>query len=214
MADDDNDARAYERAARPAPDLERLSSRLLGTWEISGDVRGTVTYEWMEGGFFLVQGVDLGQQDGQRITGIEVIGHERPFGAEPSEEIKSRFYSNTGDTIDYVYELKGDTLTIWVGERNCPAYYRGTFGDEGDTLTGASHYPGATFMRRLPPGSGMGWPPPVTQAMWGACRRRGLARPLFPSRDLFARVRGRKSLRSPNAEPCIGPRYSDGFGRF
>jgi len=105
-------------------------------------VRGTVTYEWMEGGFFLVQGVDLGQQDGQSITGIEVIGHERPFSAKPSEEIKSRFYSNTGDTIDYVYELEGDTLTIWAGERDSPVYYRGTFGDDGNTLTGACHYPG------------------------------------------------------------------------
>jgi hypothetical protein len=58
--------------------------------------------------------------------GIEVIGHERLFGAEPSEEVKSRFYSNTGDTLDYVYELEGDTLTIWAGERDSPAYYRGT----------------------------------------------------------------------------------------
>jgi hypothetical protein len=74
---------------------------------MSGDVRGTVTYEWMEGGFFLIQRVDLGQENGQRITGLEIIGHERPFGAEPSEEIKSRFYSNTGDTIDYVSELEG-----------------------------------------------------------------------------------------------------------
>jgi hypothetical protein len=41
-----------------------------------------------------------------------MIGHERPFGAEPSEEIRSRFYSNTGDTPDYAYELEGDTLTI------------------------------------------------------------------------------------------------------
>jgi len=139
---DDNDARAYERAAEPAPDLERLGSRLVGTWEISGGVRGTVTYEWMRGGFFLIQGVNLGQQDGQRITGIEVIGHERPFGAEPSEEIKSRFYTNTGDTIDYVYELEGDTLTIWAGERGSPAFYRGTFSDNGGTLTGAWHYPG------------------------------------------------------------------------
>ena len=71
----------------------------------------------MEGGFFLIQRVDLGHQNGQRITGIEVIGHERPFGAKPSEGIKSRFYSNTGDTIYYVYELEGGTLTIWTGER-------------------------------------------------------------------------------------------------
>ena len=52
-------------------------------------------YEWMEGGFFLVQHVDL-EQDGQEIKGIEIIGHERPFGAEPSEEIKSRWYLDAG----------------------------------------------------------------------------------------------------------------------
>jgi len=96
----------------------------------------------MEGGFFLIQRVDLGQQDGQRITGIEVIGHERPFGAKPSEGIKSRFYSNTGDTIYYVYVLEGGTLTIWTGERGSPAYYTGTFGADGDTLSGAWRYPG------------------------------------------------------------------------
>src|SRR5215208_6064339 len=141
----DNDARAYERAAEPAPALERLGSRLVGTWEIAGGWRGTGTYEGMRGGFFLIQGVNLGQQDGQRITGIEVIGHERPFGAEPSEEIKSRFYSYTGNTSDYVYELEGNTLTIWAGERDSPAYYRGTFGDDGDTLTGAWHYPGGGY---------------------------------------------------------------------
>ena len=80
---------------------------MVGKWEVSGDyVEGTSTFEWMEGGFFLLQRVDFEGQDGQRIKGIEIIGHERPFGAEPSEEIKSRFYSNTGDTLDYVYELE------------------------------------------------------------------------------------------------------------
>ncbi len=95
----------------------------------------------MEGGFFLIQHVDLEQQ-GQRIKGIEIIGHERQFGAEPSEEIKSRFYDNMGNTLDYVYELEGDTLTIWGGEKGSPAYYRGTFSEDGDTLSGAWHYPG------------------------------------------------------------------------
>ncbi len=141
MPDEEADAQTYEQRAEPNPDLRSLD-RLVGTWEISGDVRGTVTFEWMEGGFFLLQRVELEQQDGQRITGIEVIGHERPFGAEPSGEIKSRFYSNTGDTIDYVYEIEGDTLMIWAGEKGSPAYYRGTFSAEGETLSGAWHYPG------------------------------------------------------------------------
>lgn len=140
MADEGNtnDAQGYGREAHePSPDLKRLD-RLVGTWELSGDVGGTVTYEWMEGGFFLIQRVDLGQE----ASGFEVIGHERRLGEEPSADVKSRFYSGTGDTLDYVYELVGDTLTIWFGERGSPAYYRGTFGEDGDVLSGAWHYPG------------------------------------------------------------------------
>lgn len=118
-----------------------LSMSLVGEWEVSGNVRGTVSYEWMEGGFFLLQRVDFGQQDGQEIEGLEVIGQERLFGEAPSEEIKSRFYSSSGDTIDYIYDLEGDTLTIWAGERGSPAYYRGAFSEDGYILTGAWHYP-------------------------------------------------------------------------
>lgn len=137
----DDNTYAERHPPEPNPDLKSLD-RLIGTWEISGDVEGRVTFEWMEGGFFLIQRVDLGQGIGQRIKGLEVIGHERLFGADPSEEIKSRFYSNTGDTLDYVYELEGDTITIWAGEKGSPAYYRGTFDKDGDVLTGAWHYPG------------------------------------------------------------------------
>lgn len=145
MPDDNttNDAQAYEQPPEPSPDLKSLD-RLVGTWEMSGDVGGTVVFEWMEGGFFLIQRVDL-EHNGRRIRGIEIIGHEQPFGAEPGEDIKSRFYSNTGDTLDYVYELEGDTLTIWGGEKGSPAYYRGTFSEGGDTLTGAWHYPGGGY---------------------------------------------------------------------
>jgi hypothetical protein len=70
----------------------------------------------MEGGYFLTQQVDL-VQHGQAIKGIEIIGHLRPFGEPPSEEIRSRFYDSQGNTLDYVYELEGDTLTVWGGEK-------------------------------------------------------------------------------------------------
>ena len=137
MAEENNEAQGHQQPVEPAPDLRALD-RLVGTWELSGDVGGTVTYEWMEGGFFLIQHVDLGPE----AKGMEVIGHERPFGAEPSADIKSRFYGNTGDTLDYTYELKGDTLTIWFGERGSPAYYEGIRARTASTLTGAWHYPG------------------------------------------------------------------------
>jgi hypothetical protein len=143
VSDDDTDAQDYGRSPEPNPDLKSLD-RLVGTWEMSGGVQGRVTFEWMEGGFFLIQRVDL-EHDGRRIKGIEIIGHERPFGAEPSEEIKSRFYSNTGDTLDYVYELVGDTLTIWAGEKGSPAYAGGTFSEDGNTGSGEWVYPGGGY---------------------------------------------------------------------
>jgi hypothetical protein len=127
-------------AAKPNPDMEGLN-KLVGTWNVTGGAQGQVTYEWMEGGFFLLQHVDL-EQDGQRLRGIEVIGHEQTFGAPPSEDIKSRYYDSMGNTLDYVYEVQGNTLTIWGGERGSPAYYKGQFSDDGNTCSGAWVYPG------------------------------------------------------------------------
>ncbi|MGW5674558.1 hypothetical protein ACWEV4_05655 [Streptomyces sp. NPDC003860] len=130
-------------AAVAQPDAEiRKLERLIGTWRVSGGAEGTVSYSWLPGGFFLFQDVDL-KQYGQPVTGIEVIGREKPFGAEePGEDIKSRYYDSQGNTFDYVYEIEGDTLTIWGGEKDSPAYYRATFSADGDTLSGAWVYPG------------------------------------------------------------------------
>jgi hypothetical protein len=119
--------------------MKRLD-RLVGTWQISGGSTGTVSYEWLDGGFFLVQHVDL-QQDGMAIRGIEIIGHERSYGAEPSADVKSRYYDNMGNTFDYVYELEGDTLTIWAGGKGSPFYYRGEFSADGNSASGRWVYP-------------------------------------------------------------------------
>ncbi len=124
----------------PSPAVRRLD-RLVGRWAVTGGAQGTVTYEWMEGEFFLLQHVALCHA-GRPVKGLEVIGHERPFGGEPSEDVRSRFYSTTGDTLDYVYELDGDVLTIWGGEWGSPAHYRGSFSADGRTLSGAWVYPG------------------------------------------------------------------------
>lgn len=139
MTDDDTDTQAEQQPPTPDPDLDDLD-RLVDTWDVSGGTEGTITYEWMDGRFFLIQRVDL-EQHGQSITGIEIIGHEREFGAEPSEEIRSRFYDSTGNTLDYVYEMDGDTLTIWGEEKGSPAYFEGEFSDDDDTLAGEWVYP-------------------------------------------------------------------------
>ena len=126
---------------KPNRDLKGLN-RLIGTWKQSGELDGEITYEWAEGGFFMIQQVDL-VQHGNKIKGMEIIGHEFTFGSEPSQDIKSRFYSYLdGMTLDYVYEIEGDVLTIWGGERGSPAYYKGQFSEDGNILTGRWVYPG------------------------------------------------------------------------
>lgn len=128
-----------EQRYEPGDALRRLD-RLTGTWKVTGGAAGTVTYEWMND-YFLLQRVDL-EHDGNAIKGLEIIGHSRPFMQEPSDDILSRYYGSDGSTLDYVYEIDGDTLTIWGGERNSPAYYRGTFSEDGNTVDGAWVYPG------------------------------------------------------------------------
>lgn len=116
--------------------------RLVGTWKVSGAHEGTVTYRWMEGGRFLIQDVDLGEGS-SRVKGTEFIGRKRPYGADqPSEDIHSWYFDDQGATLAYVYELEGDTLTIWAHKKDSGAYYRGTFNADGTSMTGAWVYPG------------------------------------------------------------------------
>jgi hypothetical protein len=134
--------------AAPKPDLKSLD-RLVGTWAVSGEAQGEVRYEWAEGGFFLFQHFDL-MHGGRRIKGIEVIGHRPKYflrvGEKESTDTRSRAYSYLeGLTHDHIYELEGDTLTIWRGEKGSPAHYKGTFSKDGNTLTGAWVYPGGGY---------------------------------------------------------------------
>lgn len=129
-----------EQPAGPQDDIKALS-KLLGTWQVSGGAVGTVRYQWLEGGYFLIQHIDL-TQFGARVQGIEIIGHEQPFGQAASAEIKSRYYDSQGNTFDYVYELDGESLTIWAGEKGSPAHFKGTFAEGGNSCSGAWVYPG------------------------------------------------------------------------
>jgi hypothetical protein len=125
--------------------LRRLD-KLVGTWTVSGGATGTITYEWMND-HFMIQHVDI-DQAGHHVKGMEVIGRLLSFGAEkPGDEIMSRFYGSDGETFDYVYEIgeDGDTLTIWGGERDSPAYFRGIFKEDDTVNDGRWFWPGGGY---------------------------------------------------------------------
>ncbi|MDN4526373.1 hypothetical protein [Fictibacillus fluitans] len=129
----------------PYPGLECLE-RLVGRWKITGpEIAGEVSYEWMDGGFFLIQRFDL-IHNGRKNKGIEIIGYTKKFFAEsPSEHLKSRIYDNHGSTFDYTYEVDENSLTIWGGEKGSPAYYKGIWSEDGSTNSGCWVYPGGGY---------------------------------------------------------------------
>jgi hypothetical protein len=150
MADRKTNAQATYKLPARNPALKNLD-KLVGLWNVTGrdgsggELKGTEKYEWMEGGFFLKQEID---QDyaGQRINGIQIIGYEKKWGSEePGDECTSHFFDNMGNSWEYVWEVEGNMLTIWGGYIGSPAAYRGSFSDDGNTLSGRWDWPGGGY---------------------------------------------------------------------
>jgi len=150
MADDDN-TQTHQQAPEPNPTLESLDV-IVGTWGLKGresgpdgEIHGRPTFKWMEGGFYLVQHVDI-DYIGRRIVGIEYIGYD-----EENDNLRSYFFSNEGPgpfgrvALEYVWEVGDDALTIWGGYVGSPASFQGKFSDDRDTITGRWEWPGGGY---------------------------------------------------------------------
>lgn len=133
MADDD--APAWSQEPRPNPALGSLDV-MVGTRDLTGcesgpvgEIPRRVTLEWMDGGFFLVQRVDI-DYIGRRIAGTGYVGYDEANGG-----LKSYFFSNTGSApfsrpaLEYVWEVGGGFL-------GSPAKFEVEFGHDGNTITG------------------------------------------------------------------------------
>jgi hypothetical protein len=140
----DNKAQTSEQTPQPNPDLKSLE-KLVGTWKVTGEAQGTSTYQWLEDGFFLTQHIDLVVQ-GKKFKATEFIGHENKLGQELGKEIKSNLFSFLdGMSWNYVYELEGDTLRIWAGEKGSPAQFNGKFSTDGSSYSGKWVFPGGGY---------------------------------------------------------------------
>lgn len=136
---DNTEFQMPERPTSPNPALRTLD-RLIGEWMVDGDnMSGKIRFEWMEGGYFLVQHVDL-LHDGRKITGMEIIGWD-----EARQVLASQFFGNDGIIFPYVWVVDNDTLTIWGGEVGSAAKYEGKFSDDGNSNSGAWEWPGGGY---------------------------------------------------------------------
>ncbi len=118
----------------PHPALRKLD-RFVGTWDMRGrtldssedNVVGKTTFEWLPGGYFLLQRgtIDFG---GFQVGTHELIGYE-------TDAFPSTVYpSMAGRTLRYVWKVDGDDLVIeteYVG-----ATFRGRWSDDGKVFSG------------------------------------------------------------------------------
>ncbi len=135
----------------PDPRLRRLDP-FIGTWSMQGkeaneygEIRGTLSFEWMEGGYFLLQHVDL-DHAGHPVKGIEVIGYGRDWEGRAPKDCTSHFFDNDGNHFEYIYEVGDDgTVTIWGGYVGSPAAFRARISEDKQTITGRWDWPGGGY---------------------------------------------------------------------
>jgi hypothetical protein len=123
----------------PDPALERLD-RLVGTWALKGhlvgsdeeNIVGEITFQWLEGGFFLQQDAEIEFAGMFRVKARELIGYD-----PETEAFASYVYSNFSPSpLPYKWDLRGDTLTISVSYPPLDATFTGEFSDDGESFSG------------------------------------------------------------------------------
>lgn len=132
----DNDSTPQQVPPGPDPALKALD-RWLGTWDMHGrtldsdvdNVHGRATFEWLPGGYFFQQRIEL-DFAGMQIESLEVIGYDPATGTFPST-----VYSNmAGLPLPYRWEIDGDELTITT--EMLGAAFRGRWSEDGATFSG------------------------------------------------------------------------------
>lgn len=127
------------------PNLElKKFNRLIGTWNVNGPIiTGTVNFKWLEGGFFLVQEVDM-EYEGRKIKGVEYIGYD-----ESSKICSSHFFDNGGHVFTYDWEINDTKITIWFGRKGSNNRFKGKFSEDGNSYKGAWEWPGGGYEATL-----------------------------------------------------------------
>jgi hypothetical protein len=93
---------------------------------------GTTTFEWMEGGRFLIE---RSAAQPPFPSGLSLIGREDPDAA--GSPLVMHYFDSRGVARVYQMTLAGGVLTLTRHDADSSQRYRGTFSDDGNTITGA-----------------------------------------------------------------------------
>ncbi|MGZ6527896.1 MAG: hypothetical protein ACXVH1_33685 [Solirubrobacteraceae bacterium] len=138
MADSNNHL-AGKIPSEPYATLRQLD-RFVGPWEASGPfLNGSIRFEWMDGGFFLIQHVDA-QTPERAVKGVEYIGFD-----EETQTLRSHYMDIHGSNFTYTWEVDGDSVHIWFGDKGSDNFFQGRFADDDKSASGRWQWPGGGY---------------------------------------------------------------------
>lgn len=129
----------HHKNITPDPQLAFLSP-LVGVWQLEGQefdnsthIAGQLTFEWMEGGKFLLQHVDI-HYGSENFRGTHYIGYPTDWDGTQSAECISTFFDTAGNQYKYIWEFDGKQLRTLHGDNGAYGELNGTLSDDGKTL--------------------------------------------------------------------------------
>jgi hypothetical protein len=119
------------------PTLDPLEA-LVGDWTVDGalpsdptfSVRGWVSFEWLAGGFFLVQrwGIEVPEFP----DGMAIIGEDPSTGG-----LAQHYFDSRGIQRVYATSLDDGVWKLWRDDDDFSQRFTGAFSEDGATITGS-----------------------------------------------------------------------------
>ncbi len=122
------------------PMAKWIAAILVGTWSMKGhligsdveNISGRTTFQWLDGGFFMQQDVEIDFAGIVKIKSRELIGYDAD-----TKAFSSFVYSNLSPVpLPYKWDLRDETLTISVSYGPLDATFNGTFSKNSESFSG------------------------------------------------------------------------------